>query len=241
MKRKHSLKKSVMTGIVVLAVILTVGTNLIVGLQYRDRKIEDSSDLAFSYTRAAAAFIDGDRIQRYLETNTKDPYYEEVMAFLNSFQLNTNLKYYYVLVPMEYDLVYIWDAEHYEGACPLGYHEEYMEGGKEATYSIYKQNPPEEIELVNDDKYGYIASAYSPIFNSSGEPVAVVGVDVYMPDLQANMREFLVAVIVTIMLVVLAAILLCFFFVKRKIVNPIHQIRDASRSMVENLENEESM
>ena len=89
MKRKHSLKKSVMTGIVVLAVILTVGTNLIVGLQYRDRKIEDSSDLAFSYTRAAASFIDGDRIQRYLETNTKDPYYEEVMAFLNSFQLNT--------------------------------------------------------------------------------------------------------------------------------------------------------
>ena len=73
MKRKHSLKKSVMTGIVVLAVILTAGTNLIVGLQYRDRKIEDSSDLAFSYTRAAAEFIDGDSIQRYLETNTKDP------------------------------------------------------------------------------------------------------------------------------------------------------------------------
>ena len=33
MKRKHSLKKSVMTGIVVLAVILTAGTNQIVGLQ----------------------------------------------------------------------------------------------------------------------------------------------------------------------------------------------------------------
>jgi sigma-B regulation protein RsbU (phosphoserine phosphatase) len=43
------------------------------------------------------------------------------------------------------------------------------------------------------------------------------------------------------MLVVLVAILLCFFFVKRKIVNPINKIRDASRSMVENLENEESM
>lgn len=44
-----------------------------------------------------------------------------------------------------------------------------------------------------------------------------------------------------IFLVVLAAILVCFFFVKRKIVNPINKIRDASKSMVENLENEDSI
>lgn len=239
MKRKHSLKKSVMTGIVVLAVILTVGTNLIVGLQYRDRKIEDSSDLAFSYTRAAAEFIDGDSIQRYLETNTKDPYYEEVMAFLNSFQLNTNLKYYYVFVPLENDLIYIWDAEHYEGACPLGYHEEYMVGGKEAVRDVYRTDPIEEISITKDDTYGYIASAYSPVFNSAGEPVAIVGVDLSMPGLNQEIFSFLVNSVVFVAIITFLLSGIYFFYTKRNILKPIDLLHRAAGRMVENLEEDQ--
>lgn len=239
MKRKHSLKKSVMTGIVVLAVILTAGTNLIVGLQYRDRKIEDSSDLAFSYTRAAAEFIDGDSIQRYLETNTKDPYYEEVMAFLNSFQLNTNLKYYYVFVPLENDLIYIWDAEHYEGACPLGYHEEYMVGGKEAVRGVYRTDPIEEISITKDDTYGYIASAYSPVFNSAGEPVAIVGVDLSMPGLNQEIFSFLVNSVVFVAIITFLLSGIYFFYTKRNILKPIDLLHRAAGRMVENLEEDQ--
>lgn len=239
MKRKHSLKKSVMTGIVVLAVILTAGTNLIVGLQYRDRKIEDSSDLAFSYTRAAAEFIDGDSIQRYLETNTKDPYYEEVMAFLNSFQLNTNLKYYYVFVPLENDLIYIWDAEHYEGACPLGYHEEYMVGGKEAVRGVYCADPIEEISITKDDTYGYIASAYSPVFNSVGEPVAIVGVDLSMPGLNQEIFSFLINSVVFVAIITFLLSGIYFFYTKRNILKPIDLLNRAARRMVKNLEEDQ--
>ena len=252
MKKRRKLQTTVLMSFTLLAVVLIIVISFVVGDRYIQGEMENCRTTAYAYTKSAytksaAELIDGDKIAYYLETGEKDDYYYEILDFLNAFRLNTDIQYYYVFVPFEDDLVYIWDAnilkpgEMEIDVCELGYREEYMEGGKEATYSIYKQNPPEEIELVNDDKYGYIASAYSPVFNSSGEPVAVVGVDVYMPDLQANMREFLVAVVVTIMLVVLVAILLCFFFVKRKIVNPINKIRDASRSMVENLENEESM
>ena len=247
MQKRRKLQTTVLMSFTLLAVVLIIVISFVVGDRYIQGEMENCRTTAYAYTKSAAELIDGDKIAYYLETGEEDDYYYEVLDFLNAFRLNTDIQYYYVFVPFEDDLVYIWDAnilkpgEMEIDVCELGYREEYMEGGKEATYSIYKQNPPEEIELVNDDKYGYIASAYSPVFNSSGEPVAVVGVDVYMPDLQANMREFLVAVVVTIMLVVLVAILLCFFFVKRKIVNPINKIRDASRSMVENLENEESM
>ena len=247
MQKRRKLQTTVLMSFTLLAVVLIIVISFVVGNRYIQGEMENCRTTAYAYTKSAAELIDGDKIAYYLETGEEDDYYYEILDFLNAFRLNTDIQYYYVFVPFEDDLVYIWDAnilkpgEMEIDVCELGYREEYMEGGKEATYSIYKQNPPEEIELVNDDKYGYIASAYSPVFNSSGEPVAVVGVDVYMPDLQANMREFLVAVVVTIMLVVLVAILLCFFFVKRKIVNPINKIRDASRSMVENLENEESM
>lgn len=239
MRKKHSLKKSVMTGIVVLAVILTAGTNLIVGLQYRDRKIKDSSDLAFSYTRAAADFIDGDSIQRYLETNTKDPYYEEILEFLNSFQINTNLRYYYVFVPLEEELVYIWDAEYYEGACPLGYHEDYMEGGQELVKTIYRADPPEEISIAKDDTYGYIASAFTPIFNSAGEPVAIVGVDLSMPGLNQEIFSFLRNSVLFVAIITFLLSGIYFLYTKRNILKPIDLLNRAAGRMVENLEEDQ--
>ena len=249
MRKHHKLQNTVLLSFTILAVVLVLVISLVVGDRYIRGEMENCRTTAYAYTKSAAELIDGDKIAHYLETGEKDEYYYEILDFLNSFRLNTDIQYYYVFVPFEDDLVYIWDANALKPGetaedvdfCELGYREEYMEGGKEATYSIYKQNPPEEIELVNDDKYGYIASAYSPVFDSNGEPVAVVGVDVYMPDLQANMREFLVVVIAAIFLVVLAAILMCFFFVKRKIVIRIYKIRDTSKRMVENLENEDSI
>ena len=241
MRKQHKLQNTVLLCFSVLSLVLILIISLVVGTQYVDKEMENCRTTAYAYTKSAAELIDGDTIAYYLETEDKDEYYYEVLNFLNSFQANTNIQYYYVFVPFEDDLVYIWDANLEEGACELGYHEEYMEGGKEATYSIYKHNPPEEIELVNDDTYGYIASAYSPVFDSKGEPVAVVGVDVYMPDLQKNMADFLTVIVIAIILVVMLAIWMCFFFVKRKIVNPINKISSISRTMVENLENEESL
>lgn len=241
MQKKHKLQNTVLTSFALLAVALILIICLVVGVQYIRKEMENNRVTAFSYTKSAADLIDGDRIAYYLETEEKDDYYYEILDFFNAFQANAEIQYFYVFVPFENDLVYIWDATLEEGARELGYHEEYMEGGQEATYAIYRQNPPEEIEITDDDTYGYIASAYSPVFDSKGDPVAVVGVDMYMPDLQANMRDFLVVVIIAIVLLVLIAILLFFFFVRQKIVAPIHTICNVSRSMVENLENDEAI
>ena len=184
MRKHHKLQNTVLLSFTILAVVLVLVISFVVGDRYIRGEMENCRTTAYAYTKSAAELIDGDKIAHYLETEEKDEYYYEILDFLNSFRLNTDIQYYYVFVPFENDLVYIWDAnalkpdETEVDACELGYHEEYMEGGKEATFSIYKQNPPEEIELVNDDKYGYIASAYSPVFDSNGDPVAVVGVDV---------------------------------------------------------------
>jgi sigma-B regulation protein RsbU (phosphoserine phosphatase) len=247
MKKHRKLQSTVMLSFMVLAIVLILIISLVVGDRYIRNEMENCRTTAYTYTKSAAEMIDGDKIAGYVETGKKDEYYYEVLHFLNAFRLNTDIQYFYVFVPCEEDLVYIWDANALKAdeteidACDLGYREEYMDGGKEVALSVFKQNPPEEIDLFNDETYGYIATATSPIFDSNGNPVAIVGVDVYMPDLQDNMRQFLVVVIVAIMLVVTAAILLCFVFVKRKIVNPINTIRDVSKTMVDNLENEESI
>lgn len=241
MKKYHKLQNAVIISFSVLALVLIVVISLVVGVQYVQKEMDNTKNTAFAYTKAAAEYIDGDRIKEYVESGEKDDYYYEILDFLNAYQANSSIQYYYVFVPEEDDLIYVWDADMEEGARELGEHEEYMEGGKEAVAKIYKQNPEEEISLADDDTYGYIASAYSPVFDSTGTPVAAVGVDVSMPNLQNNIIHFLIRVIVAVVFVVLVAVWFYFVFVKRRIVNPINMLKSASKNMVDNLENQEEI
>lgn len=241
MKKYNKLQNAVIISFSILAFVLIVIISLVVGAEYVQKEMENTERTAFAYTKAAADYIDGDRIKEYVESGEKDDYYYEIQDFLNAYQSNSSIQYYYVFVPEKDDLIYVWDAGMDEGVCELGEHEEYMDGGKEAVAKIYKQNPEEEISLADDDTYGYIASAYSPVFDSKGTPVAVAGVDVSMPDLQSNILQFLIKVIVAIVFIVLVAVCFYFAFVKRKIVNPINTLKSASKNMVDNLANQEAV
>ena len=197
MRKRHKLQNTVLFSFTILAIVLIIVISFVVGDRYIRGEMENCRVTAYSYTKSAAELIDGDKIAYYLETEEKDEYYYEILDVLNAFQSKADIQYFYVYVPFEDDLVYIWDADSAgEGACELGYREEYMDGGEEVAFSVFKKDPPEEMDIFNDETYGYIATAYSPIFDSNGDPVAIVGVDVFMPNLQANMSEFLVVVIV---------------------------------------------
>lgn len=244
MKKKNKLQKSLLLGFSLLTVCLILVISSVVAVQQITNKIKSVTQTTFAYTKAAAEYIDGDKIAYYAETEKKDEYYNEIMDFLNSYLKNSNLQYYYVFVPYENDLEYIWDADAadtVDGTCPLGYHEEYMENGKAEVQKIYRQNPPEEISFENDEVYGYIASAYSPIFNSAGEPVAVVGADVYVPDLEKEIVSSVLMITAAIVVIILLAVFIFFHFVRKKVVNPIHTLRDATKNVVDNLEAENNL
>ena len=240
-KKYRKLQNTVLRSFTVLALVLILIIGFVVADRYIHGAMGNYQTTAYSYSKATAELIDGDKIADYLENGEEDEYYEEILQILNTYRKNTNIRYFYVFVPFENELVYIWDASADDRAFTLGHREEYSEGRKDVILSVYRQDPPEELTLFSDPTYGSIAAAYTPIFDANGNPVAVVGVDILMPDLQANMRQFLVVVLLTILLVISMAIVLCYNFVKKKIVTPINKIRDVSKGMVENLENEESI
>ena len=110
MRKKHKLQSTVLRSFTVLALVLILIISFVVGDQYIRKEMENCRTTAFAYTKSAANLIDGDKIAYYLETEDKDEYYYEILDFLNAFRLNTDIQYYYVFVPFEDDLVYIWDA-----------------------------------------------------------------------------------------------------------------------------------
>lgn len=236
--KKYQLGRKTLLAFLVLSVTLILCICASFSVQYWKGKMDEYSRLAFSYARTAVEYIDGDRVLGYVETGVKDDYYRQVQNFLNITQEQTDVKYYYVFVPYEDDLVYVWDADKHAGAQDLGYHEPYLTGGKEAVEKIYRQNPPEEISLAKDDEYGYIASAYSPIFNSDGEPIAVVGVDLSMRGIEQELFEFIVAITLSVIAVIVISVAVFYTFIKKRVIQPINQLNAAASGMAEHLEHD---
>jgi len=235
--KKTSLNKKVLESIVIFAVVLIITTGALVCIQYYYNQVSNYSKQAFDFARTAANVIDGDRVLGYVETEEKDDYYYEILDFLNVTQYETNLKYYYVFVPYEDDLVYVWDAVNVQGACELGQHEKYMsEESKAATFDVFRQDPPEKISIQKDKTYGHIASAYSPIFNSAGDPVAVVGVDLSIPGFRKTIAMYMLLVVTAIFTITLIALTVFYSSVEKNIIKPISLLTRSTGEMIQNLE-----
>ena len=73
--RKNKLGMKALAGLFFLAAALTLCVCISVGIQYLREKMEEYGQIAFSYARTAAEYIDGDRVLFYLETGRKDDYY----------------------------------------------------------------------------------------------------------------------------------------------------------------------
>jgi sigma-B regulation protein RsbU (phosphoserine phosphatase) len=235
MNRKK-ISTKLLLGFVIFAVCMTIFTGIAIGLQYRKAKMQDYNERVFAYAKTASEYIDGDHVLGYLETGEKDEYYERIQSFLSATQEQSNLLYYYVFVPYEDDLVYVWDTGDDDEVCPLGYHENYMEGGKEAVEKIYCQDPPEEMGTYQDETYGYIASCFYPIFNSQGEPIACVGVDISMADVERSLYSFIIIMIGCVLAVTAVSIFILYGYVKKNIAQPIGQLNDATHDLVDNLD-----
>ena len=92
-----------------------------------------------------------------------------------------------------------------------------------------------------DETYGYIASVVAPVYDSTGEPVALVGVDISMPGVKENIASFILTTSINIIIVILLFIIALLVVVRQKLLRPIGLLNRASQKMVENLENEETV
>lgn len=238
-KRYHKIGSVAIAAIVLFSVFVMTATSVLLVIQYRKRTIDDYSRQAFSYAKAASVYIDGDKVKEYIKTKKTDKYYEEVDRYLNIQRENSELQYYYIFVPQKNHLMYVWDADTKENESLLGEVERYSEVDEKASFAAFKKNPGEEILITKDDVYGDIGSAYYPIYDSDGEPVALVGVDFIMPDLFNSVRGVLRTIFVSLLLVVAGFTFVFFGFVNHAILHPIRQLSNATKDIVDNLGTDE--
>jgi phosphoserine phosphatase RsbU/P len=239
--KKHKLQKQVFVSFAIYALVMALCIGTLVVMQHLRTKRSEGRTAAFAFTKSAAEYIDGDTIETYMATKEADVYYTDIQRYFTSNVENSNLIDFYVGIPMEDGVFSLWDAPKTGSASQLGElipYSEFDEGTKEYLHSIFCANPPEEI-ITGYENEAYIATACSPIFNSAGDPVAVVAADLLMPNVKTEIQSALFAVILTIILLVLLLAISFFAFVRKLIVLPIQRLNNASKSIVENLEKDE--
>ncbi|MCR5734645.1 MAG: SpoIIE family protein phosphatase [Lachnospiraceae bacterium] len=237
--KKHGIQRKVIIRLFLFSGIIIMLAGFLVGMGYYRTKMNEYSVYTYGFLHTASGFIDGDRIQGYLDTKEPDEYYDEILKYMTETRDNTILQLFYVFVPYEDDLVYIWQTDEEDPYSWLGKHEQYMEGGKETRDLVFRKDPIEEITFYRDEVYGDICCGFYPIFDSSGEPVALVGIDLSTPGIHKNIEVFVTIICLMILFVTMVAGTMYYRSLRRQIVDPIHQLDEAAKSITSDLEKEE--
>lgn len=220
-------------------IIMAVSICGIVAYQYSESMKTEYFNKAYSYCNVGAMLIDGDTIARYVETGKTDEYYDRIQEELTTIAREGGLMYYYVFVPKENSLVYVWDSgEGMDGneETALGYEEEYMEGGKENTFKAFSKNPEIEMTIARDERYGYIATAMAPLLDSYDNPVALVGVDLSMEDIITDIRSFQILVVSIMFVIFIMISFVVYISFKTILIRPIITLKSATDSIMEHMD-----
>ena len=235
MRKKGSLGRKVILSVIFLFTLVWLLMSIGILLFYRQNMEEKYSQNAYFQAYSIAKYIDGERVKVYQETLEKDEYYEEILAYLIDMKEVSEAKYIYVVVPKEKGYLYIWDGgnpETDEGVCDLGDFDEYYQDGEKEMKAAFEKGGSEQLLVTNNSDYGYVASAFVPIYDSSGQPVALSSVDLSMDIINSDINRFLMYSALIMAAILLAASVIDYQLVSRSLLKPIKHLGDLSENFV---------
>ncbi|MCR4591490.1 MAG: HD domain-containing protein [Lachnospiraceae bacterium] len=189
--RVMSLRNKSLLVLVISLTAIAVSGVVISMRDHHEDVIAERTEVAKSTVRLAAGMLNGDNVGEYLKVagNTADYAREESLLkqILNS---SIDIKYLYVY-KMEKEgcrVIFDIDTENLEGEMigSVVPYDRALEG------KIPELLRGEEIApVVSDDQYGYIVTAYHPVYATDGKCVCYVGADVDLNPMALAERSFL--------------------------------------------------
>ena len=260
-KRKNiSLRKKSVTVVLIASIVLSLIAVIISGGFYAYSTFNHYKELAEQLADTAASQLSAKDIVRYYDevkligdydddkywsddayradydkkaNALKDEKYKQMLntlfVFADQSKGRNEIKYIYVQVLEKDKVTYIFDADHTEDQYQLGtvrpVSTETM-GMKDREYGV-----PAFISNTPDD--GWLCSCMRPVLDDSGNPVALVGVDISMFEVVNNSIAYLVTLIAIILIAVALLIILILRGVDKAVVRPINSLSHATRTFVE--------
>lgn len=232
-KLRQSTKYTIIISIFLLAVNIILGYVLI--KQSESAMTELVNERMLDVSNTAAASLDGDLLASIDENSIGNEAYNEIVEDLRLFQDNIDLAYIYTVKDMGgRHFGFIIDPDPDD---PGLY-------GEEITYTdaLYKASlgtPGVDSEAFKD-RWGTFYSAYSPVFDSNGNVVGIVGVDFNAKWYEKQFKRYAVSiVIISVLSLLIGAIIIILITSQvRKKLNSVYEELTSLATDVEHLNKE---
>lgn len=195
MKRQ---KISLTTQVIILACILLLSVNLILGIilvqQSRSAMKSSLDQTMLEIAKTAAASLDGDALGALTaaDVSSRSPAYQSVYNTLTIFQNHFDIEYIYAVRDMgNGNFVFTVDPDPVDPG----------QFGEAVVFTDALYSASRGVAAVDkapfEDRWGSFYSAYCPVFNSSGEVAGIVGVDFGVQWYRAQIRRQTLSIVVS--------------------------------------------
>ena len=236
MKRLH-LQPKLLFGLILMGVVLMLALTVTISVAYRSHMETQYSQTAFKMATTVSKLIDGDKIAGYRNTLQKDDYYEYERQRLLMIREANEIKYLYVVIPEDVQY-YIWDTGSEESikageVCDLGDTDPYLsDEAKNIMLSAFKSDTDKIMAVTNSEEYGYLASGYVAVLDSSGQPAALVGVDIDLDEINREIDVFVMVLVLVAFVILLISSVLYYFYIRKILIKPITTLHNDTVKLV---------
>ena len=222
--RKISLRIKTLL-LLAVSLVLVSGVAIAISLRAYDKNIvRDHTELAQGIARIAAADLDGDMIDTYLESGGSSGGYDAAKQRLSNIlhsSADVSFLYVYKIKEDGCHVVFDIDTEHTKGEA-VGSVIPFDKGFEDCIPALLRG---EEVDPVTtNDSYGRLLTAYEPVYDSTGRCVCYVGADVDMEQLAADERSFLVEMISVFLSFLILIAVIGIWLTQYHIIYPVRSI-----------------
>lgn len=193
--RGVSLQRKMLSMIAIVVIFISLVTTIISFFLYRNFSEQQYASIGSSTANLAALSLDGDRVDDYLAGSEEDPEYREVRERLTAIRDSAEYAEYIYVYQIREDgchVVFDLDTEGVPGS-PLGTVIPFDESFEAYVPELLAGVPIDPI--ITDDTYGWLLTAYEPVYDSNGRCVCYACADINMEEVRQNGISFLAKIL----------------------------------------------
>ncbi len=193
--RTHPIRSKIVFILICSLILLAMAATIISFVLYRNATISEYSHIADNVGALAAAAIDPEKVDEYIEKGESVEGYLDTQSRLEDIRAAApDVKYLYVYKIMEdgCHVVFDLDTEDIQGNEP---------GDIVDFDPSFEEDLPQLLEgkdiepVISNDSFGWLLTSYVPVLDNNGKCVCYVGTDIAMKTLVHNQMTFVVQMV----------------------------------------------